>query len=96
MDNQFTIKGVTGSPEDPDKQKVLMVEVNLEDGFCAAMEKFERLVIEKTLRRNEFNKTWAARELMMTRHSLFYRMKKLEISIKKTPFREKGYIVGLE
>ena len=82
MDNQFTIKGVTGSPEDPDKQKVLMVEVNPENGLRAAMEKIERQMIEKALRRNEFNKTWAARELKMTRHSLFYRMKKLRIPIK--------------
>lgn len=95
MDNQFTIKGVTGSPEDPDKKNPLMVEVNPEDGLRAAMEKIERQMIEKALRRNEFNKTWAARELKLTRHSLFYRMKKLGISIKKPAFREEGYIVGL-
>ena len=88
MDNQFTIKGVTGSPEDPDK-KTLIVEVNPEDGLRAAMEKIERQMIENALRRNGFIKTWAARELKMTRHSLFYRMKKLEIPIKKPAFRER-------
>ena len=87
MDNQFTIKGVTGSPEDPDKQKVLMVEVNPENGLRAAMEKFEREMIQNALHRNEFNQTRAARELKTTRHSLSYRMKKLEISIKKPAFR---------
>ena len=86
MDNQFTIKGVTGSPEDPDKQKVLMVEVNPENGFRAAMEKFEREMIQNALRRNAFNATWAARELKITRHSISYRMKKLGISIKKRHF----------
>ena len=96
MDNQFTIKGVTGSPEDPDKKNPLMVEVNPEDGLCAAMEKIERLMIEKALRRNEFNKTWAARELKMTRHSLFYRMKKRGIPIKKTGISREIFIVGLE
>ena len=89
MDNQFTIKGVTGSPKDPDKKNPLMVEVNPEDGLCAAMEKIERLMIEKALRGIEFNKIWAARELKMTRHSLFYRMKKLGIQIKKPAFRER-------
>ena len=82
MDNQFTIKGVTGSPEDPDKKIPLMVEVIQEDGLRAAMEKIERQMIENALRRNGFIKTWAARELKMTRHSLFYRMKKLRIPIK--------------
>ena len=92
MDNQFTIKGVTGSPEDPDKQKVLMVEVDPENGLRAAMEKFEREMIQNALRRNAFIATWAARELKITRHSISYRMKKLGISITKKRHFARGDI----
>jgi len=76
MDSQYRIEGVI-SPQDATKTLYMMVELDPADGLNTALEKFERQMIQNSLRRNESNVTSTAKELKLTRHTLLYRRKKL-------------------
>ena len=76
MEVQYKIEYVI-KPQDTSKSLYMIVELNPADGLDTAMEKFERQMIQNALRRNESDTTATAKELKLTRHTLFYRRKKL-------------------
>jgi len=76
MEGQYKIEYVI-KPQDTSKSLYMIVELDPADGLDTAMEKFERQMIQNALRRNESDTTATAKELKLTRHTLFYRRKKL-------------------
>ena len=76
MEGQYKIEYVI-KPQDTSKSLYMIVELDPADGLDTAMEKFERQMIINALRRNESDTTATAKELKLTRHTLFYRRKKL-------------------
>jgi transcriptional regulator with PAS, ATPase and Fis domain len=62
-------------------QKVVPVAVGSDESLDLAVERLERDLIQNMLEQNNFNLTRAAERLKLSRHSLRYRMQKLNMKI---------------
>jgi two-component system, NtrC family, response regulator AtoC len=66
-------------------QKTLSPQVAPEETLDAALARIERELITGALEQNTFNLTRAAESLKLTRHSLRYRMQRLQMSLGEEP-----------